>query len=112
MYVVSVSGPKMYTLSFTDWLERVASNTQLYQLITVDNKELVYKAYTATGELYDAFKLRKKGKGYNQFVDMTPESVPEIISIPSRYADKLTDEQIKAYQSRYEQFKERTRRDN
>lgn len=107
MYVVSVSGPKMYTLSFTDWLERVASNTQLYQLVHVDNKELLYEAYTATGELYDSFKLRKKSKGYNQFFDLTPENQPEIVSIPSRYAEHITKEQLEAYRKRYELFKQK-----
>ena len=40
MYVVSVSGPKMYDLTTDKWMDRAASNTQLYQLITIDGDEL------------------------------------------------------------------------
>lgn len=63
MYVVSVSGPKMYESSREDWMDNIAGNKQLYQLITIDGKKLSYEAYTSTGELYDAFDLvKRKGK--------------------------------------------------
>ena len=105
MYVVSVSGPKMYNLNFADWLERVASNTQLYQLVHVDGDHLRYEAYTTIGELYDAFELNKQADGSNIYVDKTPENVPEQTGISSRYASSMTDEQMEAYRKRYEAFK-------
>ncbi|MGV3588078.1 MAG: fibronectin type III domain-containing protein [Adhaeribacter sp.] len=60
VYVVSISGPKMYTLGDKEWLERGAENTQLYQVITVEQDKLIYKSMTVTGELYDAFELHKQ----------------------------------------------------
>jgi acid phosphatase type 7 len=59
MYVVSVSGPKMYEAGDKDWMEHSGSFQQLYQLITIDRKELLYKAYTVDGNLFDQFKLTK-----------------------------------------------------
>jgi len=61
MYVVSVSGPKMYELSDEEWMDRRANETQLFQLISVDGKVLRYEAYTAAGMLYDAFEINKEG---------------------------------------------------
>ena len=58
VYVVSVSGPKMYSITKGNYAKRVAENTQLYQIIQVDDKNLEYKAYEATGELYDTFTLQ------------------------------------------------------
>jgi hypothetical protein len=107
IYVVSVSGPKMYQLSFEEWLERGASNTQLYQIISVDGKRLEYKAYTATGELYDAFELVKRRSGMNDFIDQAPLNVPEIADIPVRYLKKMTEEEIKLYQKHFEAYKMR-----
>ena len=52
VYVVSVSGPKMYELGNRDRFPRVAEDTQLYQIITVDGDELRYEARTANGTLY------------------------------------------------------------
>lgn len=107
VYVVSVSGPKMYTLNFEEWLERVASNTQLYQIIEVDGNRLNYKAYTATGKLYDEFELRKRGNGKNRFLDLAPSGVRERADLSRRYMDRMTDEEIQIYQQRYEQYMNR-----
>ena len=81
VYVVSVSGPKMYTLKKypkdEDPFLRRATDTQLYQIITIDGDELRYEARTAVGDLYDAFTLRKQSEGPNEYVDRTPQGVEE-----------------------------------
>ncbi len=74
MYVVSVSGPKMYDHSHDPWMDRKAGNTQLYQIISIEGNTLSYGAYTATGELYDAFDLIKSDNGDpNQLVNKIPD---------------------------------------
>ena len=60
VYVVSVSGPKMYEVTKGQYAKRFAENTQLYQIIDLDGDTLRFRAFTATGELYDEFKLRKR----------------------------------------------------
>ncbi|MBS11336.1 MAG: metallophosphoesterase [Gemmatimonadetes bacterium] len=74
MYVVSVSGPKMYELTEREWFDRGAENSQLYQVIHVDGNKLEYQAYLATGELYDAFDLIKQDGRSNRLVDRTPKT--------------------------------------
>jgi hypothetical protein len=74
VYVVSVSGPKMYKLDPTPWWNRGAENTQLFQVISVDGNRLKYEALTATGELYDAFDLVKSADGTNKMIDLTPST--------------------------------------
>jgi 3',5'-cyclic AMP phosphodiesterase CpdA len=77
VYVVSVSGPKMYNLGRAPWMKRVAEDTQLYQIIGIDGDTLTYEARTATGELYDAFELTKGTAGRpNQMIDRS-EGIPE-----------------------------------
>lgn len=77
VYVNSVSGGKMYFISPGRWenyydaveMERGAENTQLFQVLHVDGDTLNFKAYTVTGELYDAFDLVKGPPGEpNQFI--------------------------------------------
>lgn len=107
IYVVSVSGPKMYDLSFDDWLDRVGSNTQLYQYIHVNGDNLKYEAYTATGVLYDAFRLTKEQSGKpNEFVDLAPD-IPENYDLPARYEEAFTPEQIEEYNRRFNEYKKR-----
>jgi len=74
VYVVSVSGPKMYNLEREPWMQRVAEDLQLYQVISVDGERLRYEARTATGELYDAFELRKRRGRANQLVEQAPRT--------------------------------------
>ncbi len=63
MYVVSVAGPKMYKIDVSPrWMDVFAENTQLFQIISVDNNELLYTAYKASGEVFDSFKLKKTSK--------------------------------------------------
>lgn len=72
VYVVSVSGPKMYPIGKGNYARRVAENTQLYQVIDVNDAELNYRAFTATGELYDAFTLEKRGAQPNRLRELLP----------------------------------------
>jgi 3',5'-cyclic AMP phosphodiesterase CpdA len=76
VYVVSVSGPKMYNLNQKnrDAFKRAAEDTQLYQLITVDENELKFEAKTAKGELYDAFTLKKREGEVNELIEQKPET--------------------------------------
>jgi acid phosphatase type 7 len=74
VYVVSVSGPKMYSLQPHPFMKRVAEDTQLYQIIHIDGDELRFEARTAIGELYDAFTLKKRDGQINELVEQAPET--------------------------------------
>jgi hypothetical protein len=58
-------------------MDRAVENTQLYQVISVDQKTLSYRSCTVTGELYDAFQIVKKRKWPNKFIDKQPKNFPE-----------------------------------
>ncbi|MDQ4140724.1 MAG: metallophosphoesterase family protein [Bacteroidota bacterium] len=77
IYVVSVSGPKMYELSAKPWMNRTAENTQLYQVITVENNRLLYRSITVTGDIYDSFELKKQVGKPNQLIELKPEIAAE-----------------------------------
>jgi len=82
VYVNSVSGPKMYEFMEGGWdvyrpegvvLDRRAENTQFFQVIRIEGMSLIYKAYMADGELYDAFELRKAKDGSRSLLDWAPD---------------------------------------
>lgn len=59
-------------------MERSAENTQLFQVIRVESDTLRFRAYTVTGELYDAFDLVKRpGGAANAFISRLEASAPE-----------------------------------
>ena len=67
--MVSVSGPKMYKITMGNFAKRTAENTQLYQIVDIDKTVLRYRAYTATGELYDQFELHKREEAPNLLME-------------------------------------------
>jgi hypothetical protein len=83
VYVNSVSGSKMYELKEDRWesygadLQRGAENSQLYQVVHVSSDTLKYRAYTVTGEMYDAFDLVNGGDGPNEFISRISPDAPE-----------------------------------
>ena len=85
VYVNSVSGSKMYRLTGNRWkdrgasMDRAAQDTQLFQVIAIEADTLRFEAYTATGELYDAFDLIKKLDAPNEFIDRSETLGPERI---------------------------------
>ncbi len=61
VYVVSVSGPKFYSINekHKHLMKKLGTGLQLYQVIWVDGDVLRYESRTVTDELYDSFELRK-----------------------------------------------------
>jgi hypothetical protein len=72
VYVVSVSGPKMYELQKHWKFRREASGVQLFQVIRVSPERIDYEARLATGEPYDAFSLEKDRNGKTTMTENIP----------------------------------------
>lgn len=107
IYVVSVSGPKMYEIGLQNWMDRAASNIQLFQTIQVSQDTLKYQSYAVTGEKYDAFELIKNAKGKNRLVDHDPELPAERLEMPAEYQKRHTPQQKEEYRNRFQEYKAR-----
>lgn len=68
VYVISVSGPKMYTPD-ASWADVSGGDTQLYQHISVESDRLKFRAYSAIGKVFDAFDLEKTDNGRSKVTD-------------------------------------------
>lgn len=107
IYVVSVSGPKMYDIGLQDWMDRAGSNVQLYQIIGIAGDKLTYKSYTATDELYDTFELIKSKNGHNRLIDKAPLLSEEKLELPPDLKKRATPQQLEEYETRFQQYKKR-----
>jgi 3',5'-cyclic AMP phosphodiesterase CpdA len=79
VYVVSVSGAKMYSIGGRTWMANAnkGEGVQLYQLIRIDGDVLRYESRTARGDLFDAFRLRKRPDGGNDLIEGEAPPLPE-----------------------------------
>jgi hypothetical protein len=67
----------VYDITKSNFAKRVAEDTQLYQVIDIDDAQLRFRAFTAAGELHDAFTLEKRDGEPNRLRETLP---PEIRS--------------------------------
>jgi len=74
VYVVSVSGPKMYPSGTKTWMEKSGENFQFFQVISVQDNALSYQSVKANGTLFDAFKIERKRNGEKRFTELKPNS--------------------------------------
>lgn len=104
LYVVSVSGPKMYGLNTSFWSDRVASMTQLYQNISISQDKLEYQSFTVAGELYDHFVISKNKKGINSFKE-GPEvgKINQRTEIPEGAVKNYSEEELLKYKSKFQE---------
>ena len=74
VYVVSVSGAKMYSLDKSGWDKfgatqgKTGERIQLFQHISINGDRLIYRSFDATGDLFDRFELLKEN-GKNKYID-------------------------------------------
>ena len=62
LYITSVSGPKQYKIGLQQLDDykadgylsnKIGEQTQFFQVISIEDESLIYKAYTALGDVYD-----------------------------------------------------------
>jgi hypothetical protein len=82
----------MYNVQRSPFMPRVAEDTQLYQIIHLDGDRLSYEAYTATGELYDAFLLTHHADGSRTLTEQVPDTPerlrPPVLKEPEKKASE------------------------
>lgn len=59
VYLLSVSGPKMYNSDAEPWMDVSLTHTQLYQVIHVSPTKLSFEAFKIDGSLFDSFEINK-----------------------------------------------------
>ncbi|MBY8821504.1 purple acid phosphatase family protein [Sphingomonas colocasiae] len=72
VYLVSVTGQKMYALNdrARSQPDRVAEDTELYQVVDVEPHRLKFRTYTTSGGLYDGFDLVRRADGGKTLTDI------------------------------------------
>lgn len=82
VFVTSSASPKSYNIQEGGWdsfrnynvvLQRQAENTQFFQVVEIEGNSLLFQAFTATGELYDAFRLNKVDGRANELIKIDTE---------------------------------------
>lgn len=101
-YVLSMSGEKMYVSNYQWKVDRMGTNRQMFQKISIVDNKLIFRGFDATGELYDSFMIEKKN-GMKKITDLKP-NVPESIDLPPGRKFRYDDEQWKILNQRKQNY--------
>ena len=97
VYVVTHASPKIYDIKFSNDMDRLATNTQMYQLINVSKDSVSYRAYTFNGTYYDGFTLVKDGEGKNKVIDYAPFNTVENLLPTADFLRRHSQKEIYQY---------------
>jgi hypothetical protein len=86
VFVTTSSGAKMYDAAEMGWeafgehravLQRTAENTPFFQVISIDGAALTFETRTATGSIYDAFRIDKSRNAPNRITELPNDFAAE-----------------------------------
>lgn len=69
VYVIAVSGPKMYEPGNLPWMRTNLKDTQTYQLVEVGEHSIRFRAITPDGQYVDSFDIERRDDGTNRVVE-------------------------------------------
>jgi predicted phosphodiesterase len=71
VYCTSVAGPKQYPFNprYARLMSKTGSDTQLFQIISIENDVLFYKSVTAADTMFDFFEIRKNTYGSTTLIE-------------------------------------------
>jgi hypothetical protein len=97
VYVVTHASPKLYDINFSEKLDVLASNTQMYQLVHVSNDSISFRAFTFEGAYFDGFTLTKDDSGKSVFHDYAPNVETGYLKPTNGKIRKSSEKQIIEY---------------
>ena len=106
VYLVTHASPKVYDLKFSDQMDKLASNTAMYQLFDVSKDSIQFGAYTADGTNFDGFTIRKDGSGNRTVTEHAPANDPDYLKPTKWFLQKNSKKEVAKYNQEMIEWKE------
>lgn len=97
VYVVTHASPKLYDIGFSSKMDKLASNTPMYQLIDVSNDSIRFRAYESGGTLFDGFTIHKDAAGNRLVTDHAPVTNEHYLKPTERFLRKSSKDELEMY---------------
>ena len=88
---------------------KLASNTQMYQLLDVSNDSIRFGAYTSDGSYFDGFTIRKDMAGNRSITEHAPQNNSDYLKPTKRFLQKSSKKELEKYNKEMEEW-EKTRK--
>ena len=108
VYVVTHASPKLYDIGFSVKMDKLASNTQMYQLLDVSNDSIKFSAFTFDGSFFDGFTIHKDATGKKTVTDQAPKNSSSFLRPTKGFIKGSSKKEIEKYNQEMERW-EKTR---
>ena len=98
-YVVSHASPKLYDIGFSPKMDKLATNTQMYQLLDVNNDSIRFRAYTVDGTYFDGFTMIKDKNGNRKISVSAPPNEDRFLRPTASFIRNNSKKEIEKYNS-------------
>jgi hypothetical protein len=97
VYVVTHASPKLYDVGFSKKMDKLATNTQMYQLLDVSNDSIRYRTYTSDGTHFDGFTIRKNSSGERSITEYAPLNSDRFLQPTKSFIRKSSEKELEKY---------------
>ena len=97
VYVVSHTSPKYYDIGFSKVMDRMATNTAMYQLFKVSADSITFSAYTYDGTCFDALSIIRDKNGNRNVREYSPQSDEKYLKPSEKFLRKSSKKELEKY---------------
>lgn len=97
VYVVSHTSPKFYDIGFSKVMDRMATNTAMYQLFNVSADSISFRAFTHDGTCFDALSIIRDDKGNRIVRENSPPTDEKYLKPSAKFIRKSSKKELEKY---------------
>ncbi len=97
VYVGTHASPKLYDTGFSNKMDKLATNTQMYQLLDVSGDSIRFRAYTANGTYFDGFTIHKDASGNRNVTENAPPNSDNYLMPTKSFLNKSSKKELEKY---------------
>ncbi|MEI6138110.1 MAG: metallophosphoesterase family protein [Mariniphaga sp.] len=97
VYVVTHASPKLYDVGFSPKMDKLATNTQMYQLLDVSTDSIRCKIFTSDGTYFDGFTISKNSSGDKSVTEHAPLNSDIFLQPTKSFIRKSSGKELEKY---------------
>ena len=104
VYVVTHASPKVYDIGFSGKMDKLATNTQMYQLLDVSRDSIRFEAYTFNGTCFDGFTIHKDSSGNRTVTEHAPKNSAKYLMPTKGFIHQSSKKEMEKYKLEMEEW--------
>ena len=105
VYIVSHTSRKFYDIGFSKLMDKMATNTAMYQLFNVTRDSINFKAFTYDGVYFDGLSIIKDAAGNRIVSENSPQTDEKYLTPSEKIVRKNSKKELEKYYQEMQAWK-------